>query len=133
MKRRIGWIITAVILAIIGGVIALDNARQAAYLRNVKQELQALAADPLATRQHVAKLNSDRWTDGRVGITADGYIFYYDMHESHGMDNINDVHTFYLPDERRFIINRKHYCVDLSKDYQPKSKADLLPMFYAGN
>ncbi|HOF88669.1 MAG TPA: hypothetical protein PLZ36_11295 [Armatimonadota bacterium] len=128
-RLRIVQVVLIAVVVLIGAAVATPQLLKANHIRCMKHELQALAADKTATTARVAKLSSDRWTDGRVGVTADGYVFFYDMHESHGADWIPDTSLFYLPDERRFIITHKHYCVDLSKVEQPKDKAALLPRF----
>jgi hypothetical protein len=97
-----------------------------------KQQLIALANDKAATNRRVVEIKKEsnqRWSDGRVGITADGYIFYYDLHESHGTDNIRDIHLLYLPDEERFLVTHDHFCCDLSKNEQAKNKAELVKYF----
>lgn len=102
-----------------------------AYVQQTEQELVALANDTAGTAQRLAKIKaeSEGWSDGRVGITADGYVFYYDLHESHGADNVSDIHILYLPDEKRFLIAHDHWCVDLSKWEQAKDKAEVVGRF----
>jgi len=114
-------------------IVRLPHMRvQASHVQKVKAELLALAGDKATVKKHVAEIKKRRdgwWTDGRVGVTGDDYVFMYDLHDSHGVDNIDDVNIFYLPDEKRFIISHQHYCVDLSKNIQPANKTKLLPMF----
>jgi len=111
-----------------------DKPQDIAYQRRIKHELRALAKDKAATAQRIAKIraaNNGCWTDERVGVTADGYIFYYDLHESHGMDNIRDIHILYLPDEDRYIITHVHWCYGLEKLQQASSKAVVVGIFSA--
>lgn len=116
------------------------------YLHRVEHALLALAQNPAATRTRVAAIHrrlkaeeidkrdgewTEQWFDGQVGLAKDGYVFYYDMHNPHtGTYDllVGDINVFYLPDERRFRIYRKHFCCDLYKMEQPASKAELLVM-----
>ena len=101
-----------------------------AYVNNVKHELVALANDTRTTQMRLAIIKrDDRWSDGRVGVTADGYLFFYDLHESHGTDIISDIHILYLPDEQRFLISHDHFCCDLSKFIQAKNKTEVVELF----
>lgn len=125
-NARIALIVIAGLIGISLGAYLLH---QALYLQHTKQALLALAADQVATAERVAEIKrhvDERWTDGRVGVTRDGYVFFYDLHDSHGMDMIADVNTFYFPDERRFLVTRKHFCVDLSKWPQLQNKTAVL-------
>ncbi|MHB0938213.1 MAG: hypothetical protein ACYDCO_18155 [Armatimonadota bacterium] len=100
-----------------------------AYVKKTTQEILVLASDPNATRKRVNAIKASTdgmWSDGRVGVTGDGYVFFYDIHESHGSDRIDDVELFYLPDEKQFIESPKHFCCDLVKLAQPANKAALL-------
>ena len=135
MAKRLAVIIVGVLLvAMLAGWLTYRR-QQTAYLHQMKAELVTLAHNRSETARHVMEIKRhlpDPWTDGRVGITADGYVFCYDLHESHGADYISDVHIFYLPDEDRFIVNYTHWCVDLSKGPQPKNKKELLLRFASG-
>lgn len=114
----------------------IDKPQDMVYAHRIKQELIALANDKVDTALRVADIKKhikDSWVDGRVGVTMDGYIFYYDIHESHGMDYIDDVHILYLPDEKRFLVTHAlHFCCDLSKFEQASSKAAVTAMFKKG-
>ncbi|OPZ87861.1 MAG: hypothetical protein BWY76_00253 [bacterium ADurb.Bin429] len=133
MKRvHIAQLVIISVVLLIGGILFIPSPEQTAYIRRTKQELQTLAGDSGTTSARLAKLRKGTWTDGRVGITADGYVFYYAMHESHGMDNIPDTNILYLPDEKRFLITGKHFCCDLGKTMQAENKAELKGMFRWG-
>lgn len=109
---------------------------QLPHIYHTKREIQTLAKNSAALKKRITAIQqraAGAWTDGRVGFTTDGYVFLYDLHDTHGAEIIGDVNIFYLPDEKRFIISRKHYCVDLGRaNHQPKNKADLLPRFDGG-
>lgn len=136
MKRvKVAVIIIAALAGLIGGVQLWFAISTASYAQQTKQNLLKLANDPVATKSHVAAIKAkpgESWTDGTVGITRDGYVFYYDLHESHGMDNIPDIHTYYLPDEKRFVVDHKHFCCDLGKNFQPKNKVELMKIIQGG-
>lgn len=134
-KRKVALIIITALVSIIAMAVGAYALLQASHLRQTKSRLLALAHDKAATSERViaiAKHHDERWTDGGIGVTGDGYLFYYHLHNSHGMDLIADTNIFYLPDEHRFIVSRQHFCVDLNKKTQPKSKAELLSLLEAG-
>lgn len=117
---------------IIGNIWISHEQAQAPHIRKMKREILALAGDEAAIQQHlvaIRKQKGGRWTDGRVGVTGDGYVFFYDLHDSHGMDGIPDTNIVYLPDEKRFLMSDMHFCVDLAKWSQPRNKRELLPRF----
>jgi len=133
------------ILFIALGLAAIHGLR-AMYLHRVEHALLALAQHPATTQTRVAAIRNhlkieeidkkdgtwtELWFDGQIGLANDGYVFYYDMHNPHeGTYDllIGDINVFYLPDERRFRIYRKHFCCDLNKMARPASKAKLLAM-----
>lgn len=132
-----------ILLIVVVGIVLLwirifgDQPQDVAYVHQVKQEILMLARDNDATSQRVAIIQTGikrRWTDRRVGVTADGYVYYYDIHESHGADNIRDVHILYLPDEKRFLISHiPHFCIDfLSLGERVKNKDTLKKIFNYG-
>ncbi|HEX2948560.1 MAG TPA: hypothetical protein VHV83_03155 [Armatimonadota bacterium] len=130
MKRNF-LIVIAIIVSLLAIIFVPYMSRQISHIRHTKQKLLSLACDRNATQKRVKEIRKtigDRWTDGNIGITGDGYVFYYDLHDSHGTDAIADINIFFLPDEKRFIISYAHYCVDLSKFIQPRNKAELLKM-----
>lgn|GEM_PF-2465959 len=131
------------ILVVIGVIIGLLYCTivipyqqiQSSHLQQTKQVLLKLVNNRATLNKRIAdikKHEKDYWTDGRVGIIADGYVFVYDLHASHGNDAIADVNILYLPDERRFIVNHKHFCIDMGKTIQPKNKSQLLTTFDSG-
>lgn len=116
-------------------VLPIDKPQDMVYTHRIKQELIALANNKVETALRVAdiKKQKDYWVDGTVGVTADGYVFYYNIHESHGMDYIRDIHILYLPDEKRFLVSHAlHFCCDMSQYPQPSSKAAVAAMFKDG-
>lgn len=129
-------ILVVLIISLIIGYMWVSHERaQAPQIRKVKREILVLAGNQVAIQQHLAaikKRQGNWWTDGRVGVAGDGYVFFYDLHDSHGTDAIPDTNIFYLPDEQRFIVSDKHFCVDLSKQVQPKNKQELLHRFRGG-
>lgn len=132
MLKKIALIALAAIGILAGTWYGSDFLARKPHVAKIKAQLQAQAHNTADTGKRLTEIKKklpDHWTDGRVGITADGYVFYYDQHNSHGMDNIPDTNVLYLADENRFIVNGEHYCVDLGKAIQPKNKAELLAMF----
>jgi hypothetical protein len=108
------------------------------HVYQVKLTLAALSRDPARIKARLAKMvtySPPDWRDDNLGIAKDGYIFFYDCHDSHGQDNIPDVNIFYLPDEGRFIINRHHFCCGLGENIydQPKDKAEVLAIALGGD
>ena len=132
MKRRFAIPIVIICLLV---TMVIANPVQIWHIYRTKREITTLVQNSAALKKRVTAIQhreEEAWTDGRVGITTDGYVFLYDLHDTHGADIIGDVNIFYLPDEKRFIISREHYCVDLNKANQPKNKAELLPRFAGG-
>lgn len=126
---KVTTVILAGIALIIGLVIGGKAYIQVAHLNSTKTRLLELAKNNTATSERLAdihKQGAENWTDDTVGVTGDGYVIYYDLHASHGSDMIEDCNIFYLPDENRFLVNYKHYCVGLRKADQPKNKTELL-------
>ena len=125
-KWYIAISVIVILLALIGPKLTAYIYVQNKHIHRIEQELLALANDAAATRERVAKIkkrDDGWWTDGRVGVTGDGYVFFYDLHDSHGTDAIPDTNIFYLPDEKRFIVNRSHFCVDIGKSEQPSRRS----------
>lgn len=93
-----------------------------------------LAADQRTTEERLSALEkkgNGYWAGDHVGITRDGYVFYYDIHSSHMEGDVEDINVFYLPDEDRFVYNLIHYCCGpntLSKAVQPENKDELMRM-----
>lgn len=135
MKKKVAKIaITVIGVAVLLLIYSIffDKPQDIAYINRTKRELRNMSENKDETSRRLAAIRQEGncWSDGYVGITADGYVFYYDLHESHGMDNVRDLHILYLPDDKRFIIARgPHFCVDLSKWEQAKSKAEVIETF----
>jgi hypothetical protein len=106
------------------------------HIVRVEWKLRALSFNQAKVQQRLqaTRLHGD-WDGGNIAVAKDGYIFYYDCHDSHGLDNIPDINIFYLPDERRFIINRHHFCSGLGEDRskQPEDKAGVLAIALGGD
>lgn len=145
LVRFLIWFCCIPIFLFAVGTAALFGLR-AQYLHRVKHELLALAQNPAAIQKRVAAIHmnlkaeeidkldgewTEQWFDGHIGLATDGYVFYYDMHNPHDGSYdllISNINVFYLPDERRFCISRKHFCCDLNKLVRPSCKAKLLEM-----
>jgi hypothetical protein len=121
---------------VLAALVACLHFSHPLYIFRVKQELKVLSRDQAAVQQRLqaARLHGD-WDAGNIAVAKDGYVFFYDCHDSHGMDNIEDTNIFYLPDEGRFIINRHHFCCGLGEDRskQPKDKAEVLAIALGGD
>lgn len=128
-KRKIQIAVLLAIMVLIA--LVAFKPQDMAYLRRTKRELVALASDKIETAGRLAAMKKDgNWADGHVGIAADGYVFYYDLHESHGSDKISDLHLLYLPDEKRFLMNHRHFCYDINKLQQAQNKAEVKRIFW---
>ncbi len=138
-KQKIAVIIGVSVLAVIlllagamGGYFLQQHFRELQYIAHVERELQALSEHRATWQPRAYTLlhaNDGRWSDESVGVTADGYTFFFALHDPHGPDPIeSDINIFYLPDERRFVIDREHICMGLNKEVQPKDKHALLRM-----
>lgn len=124
-----------IIAIIVSYLLISEHTAKVHHIRQTKQQLLALAGNEVATRERVAKIKAGtdgRWTDDSIGITGDGYVFYYDLHNSHVSDEIPDTNILYLTDENRFIVSHKHICMELSEMDQLKSKIELLQLFRMG-
>lgn len=97
-----------------------------------KHKLLSLSEDRAFTEQQLRRLREeDRWVGENVGVAKDGYVFYFAIHDFHQGEILRDLNVFYLPDEERFIITRRHYCggaAVLGKMDQPVDKAQLVRM-----
>ena len=91
-----------------------------------------LSRDRAFTEKQLGQLRQkDRWVGEGVGVTGDGYVFYFVIHDSHQGETLGNLNVFYLPDEGRFIITRRHFCggaAVLGKMNQPVGKAQLVRM-----
>lgn len=136
MKKRYSIIIIILCLVVIVLLTQPVHILQLPHIYRTRLEIQTLAANSAALKKRITAIKQSAagaWTDGRVGFTTDGYVFLYDLHDTHGADIIGDVNIFYLPDEKRFFISREHYCGGPGKEAdQPKNKADLLSWFSGG-
>lgn len=133
VRKGLLWIAGCIIAVTACLFLFMYQPQDVVHINKVKRKLVAIANDAHSTQERVAKIKHDAqhgWTDGQVGVTADGYVFFYDLHESHGMDNISDIHILYLPDEQRFLISHiPHFCCDLSKFAQVKNKCEVVKLF----
>jgi hypothetical protein len=148
MDRRKRWLLWGGACLLLLDLLGMGTGPglRALYLHRVEGALLALAHDAATTQTRVAAIRkgiqaeeldkqdgswTEQWFDGHIGLTKDGYVFYYDMHNPHDGTYdllIGDVNVFYLPNEGRFCIYRKHFCCDLNKMSQPASKAKLLAL-----
>ncbi|MHB9134579.1 MAG: hypothetical protein ACYDBB_26195 [Armatimonadota bacterium] len=133
MKKLTPWlmVVAMLVLLVVAGVAWYYHI-QSAHVRRAKQALLALAGNQAAVAQRVATIKQhlkDRIpADGRVGVAADGYVFLYDQHESHGADLIEDTNILYLPDEHRFIVSHEHFCAPPGKGLL-KNKAEVVALY----
>ena len=126
MKKRA---IVLIVLALIALLIVVDMYRRERHDRPIKQELVAISNNEAVLRERVAEMKErGGWADGRVGVTGDGYVFCYDIYDSHTGDYTKDSNLVYLPDEKRFVRCRVHYCIGIENARQPRDKGDLLQM-----
>lgn len=60
---------------------------QLPHIFRTRLEIQTLAKNSAALHKRVTAIKQSAagtWTDGQVGITTDGYVFLYDLHDTHG-------------------------------------------------
>lgn len=140
-RIKVSFVIKLLFIIIMGLTIAVLSGRLSlnlvtySHVRQVKLLLKTMAEDKNDTRRRLAtiKAKTDKsWADDHIGICADGYIFYFDIHNIHMDGLVGDCNVLYLPDERRYIINYLHYCCgeyQINKQIQAKDKKDLLTRF----